>query len=355
MTNNISNHGHNRTAPPPAAKKKDLPLWQLILGIGGVALIVLILLGLIIWSSCSYRPQFAKFDFRRTLPEPADIQTASLFSQAMERKYINGLGLQVTFITKAAGENDRVRTEVLLEPFRKFDEERAQERNAEIDGAKAKLEQLIAEFKAPLRYEKVIVFVDNTSNDVTLANRVTLGIDTVVRKGSGLKLTFHQITGSPSFNRAAPMEIPPHSTLGDNQKVIKSRLDEIFHAAENNSAVATSIFNALREDLSVEPAGKDTRILIFSDLHENDPNTLSFEIGPLADIERLRTELANPKSREDLKARLQTLRECPKLNGARVDVYFPPDTQRFPKMVALFPLWSEIFYEHGASAVESHY
>jgi hypothetical protein len=121
--------------------------------------------------------------------------------------------------------------------------------------------------------------------------------------------------------------------------------------------IATKVFNALKEDFSAQGLDHNTHILLFSDLHENDPSTLSFESGPLADPLQLGTVIRDEGKRMKLEGLMQNVVKCPSLNGAHVSVYFPPTDPgpRSKRMPLLFRLWSELFREHGASTVEAVY
>lgn len=345
---------------PKQPTRTALSAWETTLGV----VIVLIAVASVVWffilgPKLRYKPDFIQRSYIRNLAAPKPISPteveADLFSTSHEREYVDGKGVKVLLTTQEPGRSDFTEAKVVLEPFKKWNQEPAPERKREIEGAKGKLRDLIDKFNHPPAYIRIFVFVDNTDDDQELFTRVSQQYKAFVAmiavQGSPIKVKLHRITGSPFYDESERMDV--------EEAAVQSRLQEISEAegdpSQTKSAIASDLFHDLDEDTRGEPLDKQSRILLFTDLVENDPRTVSFEIGRMADVSTLERELGSPEKRGALKQRLQTVAVCPALHGAQVDVYLPANSRKLPKMLALFPLWQEILAEHGAASVNLHY
>jgi hypothetical protein len=345
----------------PRAPASEVQLWGRILGIS----IIVVAVGGFVWffivrPKRSYRPNYQKFVITRILPAPAQVQTQDMFTPPLKRTYIDGWGLKVFFVTKEEGPPDEKMPppKVLLEAFERYDAEPAPVRYKEIDQARAQLEQDVAEFNTPPQL-RIIVFADNTTGDqlgVALVEQwyERLGLEGWLGKGWSVWLRFHRISDRATTLFDPPaIELPPKADMAQLKPEILKSMTKVFAPTNSPySVIATGMFNALQEDARVKPIDGHTRILLFSDLHENDPNTLSFEKPPLADLNYLRTQIGDPARRRDLEDHMQSVLKCRPFSGAHVDVFFPPnqDQLRSSRMLVLFQLWSELFVSHGAAS-----
>jgi len=348
---------------PPNAKKTVggvNPLHLIVVGVVALALIILAINEVLIKPSAIKPDHIVVGVVRDSNKEPYRINAEDLLgptSQHLRECMDIGKGIMVAFTTKGVGGGDKYE---VLAPSPTSDPD-ANTRAAEIEDAKKKFGQYLARINnPPARWKKFIILADNTTGDKSLAERVTaryntLGIDKVLLEGHGVTVRFHRLTGQPFFEGTEPIVIDPKSSTGTKQEEIKGKMEVVFKATEDKSAIATGTANALTEDFSVDPSDGDTRIFLFSDLCENFEGTLSVESGPLSNLTKLREELADPEKRKAFKDRLMAIKKLPPLNGATVDIYFPPDSARLPRMLVLFKVWEEILTENGASKVIQHF
>lgn len=128
---------------------------------------------------------------------------------------------------------------------------------------------------------------------------------------------------------------------GGSSKVLTDFLTEKLtdSGEENGSAVATGLFNAMKQN-----SGKERIILLFTDLMENDSRTANF-YSSMAVIK--------DKSKwPDIKAKLTSLESLPDLKGAKITVIAPPNVKS-AEFRTVLPLWTELLTDAQAVSVDS--
>lgn len=347
-------------APPAATAPKT------IAGVHPVhiVIVVLVVVGLATWAinEALVKPMAQKpGDIVVTVPRdsaeaPFQVAIEDLLgtSSANYRKYVDeGKGLKIVFSTTGHAEEYEA-----LAPSPDGDPD-ANLRTQEVEQARAKLVAYVAKLNAPppARVIKFAVFVDKTAGiDDVLKSQIQFNlnadnIDENTRKGDEVRILFHRLTATPFFNLLGPVVVQAKANNGSGQEKIAEIRDQLLADTrqEGNSALATGMFNALREDKVVS----GDRVIVFSDGFENDPSTISFE--RLRRIPNKFTDpavLADARNWPEIQDRMQATVKAPDLTGVRIDWYLPARPEDLPRMRAAILIWNDLLTKKGANFQE---
>ena len=347
--------------------------------VGGVLAAILFSVGLLVGTSLYFKS--VESSYKKAYVDPLEVshevvgeaknqpmpKVDTLINPAIKREILEGKGLEVSLISTYQGKEDE-KEMFTIEPWEKYEETSPAQRQKFVETKLAELQSKIDKLAtySPKNWNFVVILDNTESVDANLQGKFAkvfdeLLLDERVKQGDGVTVHFAKLTATDLTQDAPKVVIPKGAgSLNAYQEELNSARNWLLQ--KTSGSQTSSVYPGLLNLLSEYAKRDRTRIVILSDMMENDPNPdtgsgVTFYkpdggqklLMDKSQWPQLDEKILNRLSKQDKDGKLVP----PSLAGLSIKIYAPPSVIKIAKVAKEAQNYSQYLLTKLGATVET--